>query len=116
MKKILTLLLLFVVFIVKSQSYSHTPKTISTIPTDSLTQEVKIKNKYNEPIVFIIYRYKQGDSFWEEMGSVTVFSGMQAKFYVKRGYVYGAGEEGFKPRNIGPAAKKWKVEYKGSEY
>lgn len=112
MKKILLVLLLLVVSFVNAQSYSHTPKTVATIPTDSLAQEIKILNPFKESVVHIVYRYRQGDYFWEEIGSVTIFPGMMAKFYVKKGFVYGSGEEGDEPKRLGPAAKKWKVKYK----
>jgi hypothetical protein len=116
MKKILLLLLCVVSFTIKAQSFSHTPKTISTIPTDSLSQEVKIKNPYKEPVVIICYRFRAGDQYWEEIGSVTVFPNMQAKFFMKKGFVYGGAEENFAPKRFGPIAKKYKVKKRDYDY
>ena len=110
------LLLCVVTLAVKAQSFSHTPKTISTIPTDSLSQEIKIKNPFKEPVVVIVYKFKHGDMYWEEIGSVTIFPGMLSKFYVKKGFIYGGAEEGIEPKRFSPAAKKYKVKKRDYEY
>ena len=99
-----------------SQNFTHSPKVISTTPTESKSKEIKIKNSGEIPEVFIVYRYHDGQHYWEEIGSVSVFSNTEGKFYVEPKWHYGFNVEGKRPIKIGSSSKKWKVKYRGGDY
>ena len=99
-----------------SQNFTHSPKVISTFPTDTKSKEIKIKNSGEIPEVFIIYRYHDGQHYWEEIGSVSVFSNTEGKFYVDPKFHYGFNVEGKRPIKIGSDNKKWVVKYRRGEY
>jgi len=110
----LLFLLLFIVGLAAcsfSQNYTHDPKVISTVPTETKSFEIKIKNGSDIPEIFIIYKYVPGDHFWQKIGSVSVFSMTEAKFYVEKGPNYGFNVEGKRPIKIGADEKKWRVKY-----
>jgi len=111
MKTILTFILMSISFIGETKNYTHDPKVISTVPTETKGREIKIKNESEIPEVFIIYKYNPGDHYWEKIGSVSVFSMTEAKFYVEKGPNYGFNVEGRRPIKIGADEHKWKVKY-----
>jgi len=110
-KSFVLLCTLMVSFSAQSQNYTHDQKVISTMPTETKSFEIKIKNEGEIPEVFIIYKYIPGDHFWQKIGSVSVFSMTEAKFYVEKGPNYGFNVEGRRPIKIGADEKKWRVKY-----
>lgn len=95
-----------------NQSYvSNDPKMISIIATDTKSVEIKVKNDEGYPEIYIMYRYKPGDSHWARIGSVSIFPNTEAKFFVEPGYQYGYNVENKEPKKIGSKEKKWKVHY-----
>ena len=115
MKKILTLLFILLTSVVISQNYSHDPKVISTILTESKNKEIKIKNESSIPEIFIVYKFGKGDRYWKKIGSVSVFSMTEAKFYVEKDGTYGFNVEGRKPIKIGSSETRYKVRQKDFE-
>jgi hypothetical protein len=115
MKKILTLLFVLATSALISQNYSHDPKVISTIVTESKSKEIKIKNESTIPEIFIIYKFKKGDRYWKKIGSVSVFSMTEAKFYVEKDGTYGFNVEGRRPIKIGSSETRYKIKQKDFE-
>lgn len=99
-----------------AQSFTNDPKTVSTIPTDTKTHEIKIKNKSDFPEIFIVYKYNDGDHYWEKVGSVSVFSLTEAKFFVDKTGHYGFNVEGKRPIRIENQNEKWKVKYRRGDH
>ena len=109
MKNLLTMLLMSICFIGWSQNYSHDPKTISPIPTESKSLMIEVKNLSEFPEVFIIYRHDNSDKFWQRIGSISVFGNTVGKFYVEKGFIYGKAVEGKRPHKLGSDLPKWEV-------
>ena len=116
MKKLICLVFLFVSFISISQNYTNDPKTISLVPTESKGKEIKVKNWLDIPEIFIIYAYQDGQHYWKQIGTVTVFAFTEGKFYVEKGFHYGYNVDGKRPIKIGSDEIKWKVKYHRGDY
>lgn len=102
------LFIVFVTITASAQNFSHDPKVISIIPTETKGKEIKIKNESHLPEVFIIYKHRPEDKYWEKIGSVSVFQMTEAKFYVEKGFTYGFNIEGKRPIKLG-SDEKWEV-------
>jgi len=111
LKRTLIIMFLFVVFVTitaSAQNYSNDPKTISVMPTESKSMEIKIKNESSIPEVFIIYKHDNTQKYWDKIGSVSVFQMTEAKFYVEKGFTYGFNIEGKRPIKLG-SDEQWEV-------
>lgn len=119
MKKIILFTALFIIVtcaITFGQCSSNSPKFIATIPTEAKSKEIVIKNQSKIPEIFIVYRAKNSSAYWEKIGSVSIFSMTEGKFYVEPGYLYAFNVEGERPIKIGSEDEKWKVRDRDREY
>jgi hypothetical protein len=114
MKKILTLLFVLVASALISQNFSHDPKVISILPTESKTKEIKIKNESKFAEVFVVWCHDNTQKYWTRVGTVSVFQMTEGKFFVKDGLSYGYNLEDRRPIPIG-SSKEWRVRNKDIE-
>lgn len=94
------------------ENHSHNVKVATTFETPEHPKRIIVHNEGRWSQLYILFRHKQGDMFWEAVGIVTVPGRTKGVFYVADGYNYGFEVEGSSPKALSGKGRKFKVKNK----
>lgn len=121
MKKLTLILSLFLITLVslaqtkntiEIENHSHNVKVATTFETQDHPKRVIVHNVNRFSQLYILYRHKPGDMFWESIGIVTVPGRTKGVFYVADEYNYGFEIEGVPPQSLSGKGRKYKIRNK----
>ena len=94
------------------ETHSHNVKVATTFETPEHTKRLVVHNDGKWSQLYILFRHKQGDLFWESIAVVTVPGRTKGIFYVEDGFNYGFEIEGMSPKTLGGKGRRFKVKNK----